>query len=134
MSERWAEVQVKYLEFNYKHCTNKELAETLGKSELDISKKLSDLGLKRRLTPKIKEEMIKDYLQKKFPNEDIKGRFENYKVCNICKKVLLVTNFYKNRKFKDGYRMECKNCTKKYEINRRSKRKQKEAYERFKQT
>jgi hypothetical protein len=43
----WTEEQIKYLSDNYINLTNKELSNTLSKSERSIERKLSNLGLKR---------------------------------------------------------------------------------------
>lgn len=41
------------------------------------------------------------------------------KICGICKNELLESNFYKNKKAKDGFQYACKLCMKQYSNNRR---------------
>ena len=124
---KWSSGQIKYLELNYMNFTNKELAETLGRSEKAVSTKLSGLGLKRILTPKDKEKMIEDYKKRA-------GVSQEYKVCCKCKKVLPTEKFSKNKSRKDGYDDYCKKCGRQYEIDRKSKKRQQEAYARYKET
>ena len=142
---KWSSGQIKYLELNYMNFTNKELAETLGRSEKAVSTKLSGLGLKRILTPKDKEKMIEDYKKRAGVSQDKKragvsqdkkraGVSQEYKVCCKCKKVLPTEKFSKNKSRKDGYDDYCKKCGRQYEIDRKSKKRQQEAYARYKET
>lgn len=132
--KKWTAAEVKYLELNYKICTNKELAETLGRSTAAVRLKLATLGLKRILTPKEKEKMLNEYLQKKLQDEKVAEVSQGYKVCGKCKKVLPIIKFGKNKSKKDGYEVCCKQCKKQYFIEEKSKKRQQEAYERFKES
>ena len=142
---KWSSGQIKYLELNYMNFTNKELAETLGRSENAIHVKLCKLGLKRILTAKDKEKMIEDYKKRAGVSQDKKGTVDTtfskgtvdtiqYKVCCKCKKVLPTKEFIKNNSKKDGYSGYCKKCRRQYEIDRKSRKRQQEAYARYKET
>ena len=137
-SEKWTPGQIKYLELNYMNFTNKELAETLGRSKGAVEHKIYKLGLKRILTNKTKENLICSYLknQREFDGKSSLGEFggSEYKVCPKCKKILLKTNFYKNKSKKDGCDTYCKECASKYAQEIKAKKRQQEAYNRFKES
>lgn len=135
-NEKWSPGQIKYLELNYMNFTNKELAETLGRSENSIHIKLCELGLKRILTAKDKEKMIEDYKKGTVDGTFSKGTVDGtkYKVCCKCKKVLPTEEFYKNKSKKDGYVDYCKKCESQYRQELKSRKRQQEAYTRYRES
>lgn len=88
--------------------------------------------------------MIEDYKKGAGVSQDKKGNVDGtfskgnvdgtqYKVCCKCKKVLPTEKFSKNKSKKDGYSGYCKKCESQYKIDRKSRKRQQEAYARYKE-
>ena len=46
------------------------------------------------------------------------------KICSVCHRELSITEFYRKRSTKDGLQYHCKECTKNYDVNKRTRNKE----------
>lgn len=56
-----------------------------------------------------------------FYKEKQKQKKNKMKTCVVCKKKKGITAFYKNKGNRDGYSNKCKQCARKYTIERKNK-------------
>ena len=100
---KWTDEEVSFLKFAYgnKDFTIDEICNALNRSRCSVKNKVWDLGIH-----KIEKKEVISISQKQ---------------CSRCKEVKDASLFYKNRKSKDGLKSYCKECSKIYENNYRTK-------------
>ena len=100
--KRWTDEEVQFLKFAFpnKNFTNKEIFEAFeDRTPAQIWAKAQKLGIKR--------------YKETFPY--------GYKRCSLCKTILPLEDFSKDKRSKNGRTSACKKCLRKYELERKGK-------------